>query len=432
MSLPIFRILDNNCGPMLLPYFNLVEATEIRLVCRSLYELIKKHQWDDKDAQVKHLLPWSRAFPQALSFRATMEFQFKSFREFELLKNCKFIDLCFNVSYLRDSDMQYLQNVQYLDLGNTNNNSIGDAGLKALTKIKTLRFKSHGVTDEGLRHLKGIHELSMENDLQITDAGISSLTSIYSLSIGPSASISLTDQAFLNIGAHLTVLSLSQLHNVVITDEALIASVALQQLYIDDCSKVVITNRGLAALSRVSVIRLTDLDGLVCDDEGFIQLKPLHLHLCCNENMKITDVGISAMAGLQSLVISNCLGLQISDEGLKSLDGIQSLDLSWNSHANIHITIMGLVALIGIKFLDLSETGVYFNREDVDFLQDSHINIDFLEYEDFIDEALMDEALMDEAFMDEDTELAYTEFMNENTYEFEVANLMTAENDSIS
>ena len=99
----------------------------------------------------------------------------------------KHVSLLGNIS-LTDDGLKHLMGIHTLNL--YRNKKITDDGLKHLTGIHTLNlYCNKNITDGGLKHLTGIHTLNLSNNENITDGGLKHLTSIHTLNLSNNENI---------------------------------------------------------------------------------------------------------------------------------------------------------------------------------------------------------------------------------------------------
>src|SRR4051812_35366123 len=101
-----------------------------------------------------HEFPW-RPYLAKLTFKVRQ--QCREFRQY-------------NFSYVHTLDL-------------TQFNEITNGDISWLSNIPSLIIHSHQITDQGLRHLKGIDSLSLRGNHQITDKGLAFLKGIQSLDL---------------------------------------------------------------------------------------------------------------------------------------------------------------------------------------------------------------------------------------------------------
>jgi serine/threonine protein kinase len=199
---------------------------------------------------------------------------------------------------------------------------VTDDGLKnlnGLTELTMLNLDSTKVSDEGLAHLKDLVQL---NDLRlfgtkITDAGIlhlKNMTQLSRLCLG--GRLQITDASILQIRRF---------------DQ-------LKQLHLDTSK---ITDAALPLLRRLEHLELLDLGGTMVTDEGiesviYIEsLKELVLY-----NTKITDESMRGISRMKNLEVLSFWLTSISDAGLDHLHRLTNL--KYVAARKSHITKDGL------------------------------------------------------------------------------------------
>jgi hypothetical protein len=377
-------------GELIMPYFSTIEAATLRGVCRRFHGVVTAYPWDDRDTYVFDLRTWAISFPHARYCKIGQSYAVLS-KDLGYLhgmchqRNLQRIDMVGNNNAcFGDWGVHQLKGIRHLDLRMCAEVELSDLGLSNLKGIKTLYFTARNVTDSGMYHLKGIQDLSVDGDIEITDRGLGLLAPhLQQLSIGSGYYVSITDAPFVKMSA-LVELSLYGLTHAELTDRTLRALTGLTSLSICACSRAVFTGAGIRALAGVKIITISNMDGVTCDDSAIAALAGVErLDLSSCRGVSITDAGIAAIAGVRILSLADCRGLQISDEGFMALAGISTLDLSWNRGARIQLSHIGIWALRGIHMLDMTDTDLYFTADEIAPLtaNGSYINTDLPEIE---------------------------------------------------
>ena len=299
-------------------------------------------------------------------------------------------DARLDVSKTASADLSCLSklqpdDVQYLDLANSDidNNSlrhvgrltglrilnlnytkITDAGIEHLSRLKKLRViwlsafgvheKGFGVGDKAMKVLATLPRLEWI-DLRLSkvgDVGLAELAKLKSLRYLGLAGTKITDAGLVHLKRlpHLRFLTLDgRGEKSKITDEGLKIVGGLRELWRLDLNATKVTDKGLVHLRGLTRLKWLCIDDTKVTEAGLKHLKPLtsleHLRLYIN----ITDEGAGHLAKVPSLRHLNC-HLQVSNQGLAELaklPHLESLDLAWEST----VTDAGLRHLAGKKSL---------------------------------------------------------------------------------
>ena len=251
-----------------------------------------------------------------------------------------------------DSSISLLQQLAHLDLGwNTLVTDAGVAALHSSLQILNLSHNGGGVTDSGLARLTGLTQLNLDNNRHISDAAFTAAGALAPL----------TPPGQQHWSHQLTSLSLGINHR--ITDAALSQLTALLYLSLS-CS--VVTDRGLAPLTRLQRLRLDNTPGV--SGRALAALKHLHSLSLRDTRDSVTDVDIrsGALTSLHTLELRP--GVRITDHGLSLLTGLTALALLSNDltdaalvpltaltrlglFRNANVTPAGLTHLTGLRSL---------------------------------------------------------------------------------
>ena len=203
------------------------------------------------------------------------------------------------------------------------------ASLKDARILTQLRLHNCGVTDEGLRSLRGLAQLTSLDLLgngpvastggQFTDQGLEHIGQLSNLTHLSVWNCQLTDQGVHSIG-RLTKLDFLELNSGHITDAGLRHLRPLQSLkwlYLHDTA---ITDEGMCELQGLKKLRLVSLNRARVTDRGLADIARLssleHLFLC---GTCITDDGISQLAGMKSLRFLDVSETQLTDRSVEDL-----------------------------------------------------------------------------------------------------------------
>jgi Leucine-rich repeat (LRR) protein len=243
------------------------------------------------------------------------------------------------LSKCTDADLKMLADLKSLGSLTLYRTAVTDAGLQALTAIKTLTTLDLGstkITDAGLKELAGLPALERLtlNGTQITGAGLKELTALKKL-----GSLSLADSK--------------------LTDEGLLALGELESLRSLDLSQTKITGSGLRHLSRLTSLENLTLSFTGLTDSGlqglpkWPELQQLSLH-----RTAVTDAGLKELAGLNALQHLTLSSTAVTGSGLKELTARKSLQRLELSSAKVTDEgLKGLAGLAALEMLDLDGNG---------------------------------------------------------------------------
>lgn len=235
---------------------------------------------------------------------------------------------------------------------------LGDAAMKAVSKIRTLRdlsVKESGVTDDGVRALEGMTQLTaltlsgngvtdagmkylagltnlqqldlsqtawVQSHMQITDKGLkdlSNLTALWDLSIGGLANV--TDAAL----KHLS--RLTELRNFSFAGSSVTSqSINFPKLESLDFSGEQVTDATLSNIDQHRDLQKLTLRYTAATDATMGRIAKLtELRRLTIDSYYITDAGIGQLRALPKLEHLELRATQVSDASLRSLAEIKSL-----------------------------------------------------------------------------------------------------------
>ncbi len=85
-----------------------------------------------------------------------------------------------NCRNIKDSDLQYLQNANTLDLSNTN---VSRKGIKYLSNVHTLNLSQTNITDGALQYLTKCHTLNISQCLKLTNKCLKYLSKCHTINL---------------------------------------------------------------------------------------------------------------------------------------------------------------------------------------------------------------------------------------------------------
>ena len=194
---------------------------------------------------------------------------------------------------------------------------ISDEGMKYLKGIKKLDIiNSDNITDKGLKYIEGVEELNIKKCRQITGEGLKHLKGIKKLDMSESEGLTNENMKYMEGIEEINVSRCKQ-----ITDEGIKYLKGVRKLNVSKCEKI--TDEGISELKGIEELNISNCYEIT--DEGISKLKGIkYLNVSTNQN--ITDAGLKNLQGIKILNISSCLN--ITSAGLKYLKGIHTLIMS--------------------------------------------------------------------------------------------------------
>ena len=192
-----------------------------------------------------------------------------------------------------------------------------------LPSLAAVALVESKVTDAGLRHMRGLTNLS---DLQlfftnqITDAGLEHLKGLKSLSQLELMGTQVTDAGLLHIKGftRLTVLDLEQTR---VTDAGLAQLREFTNLSRLNVSLTKVTDAGLVHLRGLTKLASLDLGGTEVTDSGLVHLDELtNLTYLGLMGTQVTDAGLLHLKVLTNLSILEINGAQVTSAGVQGLE----------------------------------------------------------------------------------------------------------------
>lgn len=177
---------------------------------------------------------------------------------------------------------------------------------KPITKIALAKLKLTDKQLEALAAFKGLEELDLGDNRQITDDGLVQLKDMDQLTKLRLANLSITGEGLVHISG------LGQLEHI---------NLALCNLLRDE---------GLSHLSGLTNLKHLDLASTGVTDDGVLSLKLLtQLEWLNLQNVPLTDTGLAALHGLTNLESLGLKGTEVTDVGVQklqeSLPGLQKI-----------------------------------------------------------------------------------------------------------
>jgi hypothetical protein len=278
-------------------------------------------------------------------------FDIKHFKNvFDIYPNLKELSLYRNEN-ITDEGLKYLKGIGELDLDENQNTK-----LKYLKGIQQLNLScNENITDKGLKYLQGIQKLNLYNSKKRITLCLDCICEILLFTKDQKTFLNclLLNK---NINYYLNNGGSYCGKNVEFYFERRSKNIKkyVYRLYdpeinfdIEDFKNVFVIYPNLQKLKYLKGIKKLDLNSNEnITDEGLKHLKGIkELYLYHNEN--ITDEGLKYLKGIKELDL--CCNTNITDEGLKYLQGIKELNLNCNKN----VTDEGLKYLKGIKVLHL-------------------------------------------------------------------------------
>ncbi|MEC7564817.1 MAG: hypothetical protein VX738_03955 [Planctomycetota bacterium] len=257
-----------------------------------------------------------------------------------------------------DADLTLLQQLEKLTSVRLNETQITDDGLETmgnLTNLTNLDLRGCNISNTGIAHLTGLTNLralrlSGESGLTTVDDGaladVGKLTNLKALfldhlwvgenltDLAPLQSLEelylaktlIDDDSLKAIQQHpkLKKLRISQTQ---ITDAGLEQLTTLTHLTDLDLSEnSVISDRGMAPISKITTLQKLNLWRVALSDEGIRQLAPLvNMQWLNLDNTSLSDAGLVHLSNMNKIAFLHLGSTTITDEGLHHLAGLTSL-----------------------------------------------------------------------------------------------------------
>lgn len=265
---------------------------------------------------------------------------------FKHLKNITTL-ICSSSNKLTDNTLISLPNLTHLDCGS---NKFTNEGLKHLSKLLYLKIVNEKkFTVQGYKHLinltdlycyTGIHPDIVRvlpalkkikyGNYNYTDYDISHLTNLRELSC--TINCRLTDTSF-NAFKYLTVLSITDCRNIIISDNALSDMHYLVGLTLINSSRLNLTDSALCNKTNLTYLQCDSIPLTDTALKTLTKLTTLHLY----EHEGITDQSVKTLTALTTLTCGS--NTNLTDNTLVSLPNLIYLDCG----TNINFTLVGLL-----------------------------------------------------------------------------------------
>ena len=243
------------------------------------------------------------------------------------IRNCK------NVT---DEGLRHLSNVHSVHILGSNM-SITDEGLKHLSNVRSIVLSSseelyHSVsakyftelkiTDEGLKHLSHIKKIEIGSSNEITNVGLSYLTSAHKITISDCPLV--TGDVFNKLHNLRSVV----MKNCKIDDISWVSSEHLRNISFCKCSSLFSLNT--IYLTGKNMVRITE--SFITDREiqNISNVHTLSLTFC----YIVTGPGLGKLKGISILKIIYCD--KVTSEGLRNLTNIKELHIYPSHHQTFH------------------------------------------------------------------------------------------------
>ncbi len=198
----------------------------------------------------------------------------------------------------------------------------GLKGIRAFTKLKTLKAHYTPVTDAVLKEWSGLKNLEILDltDSKVTDEGLKVVAGFKDLKELELSGTPVTDAGLLHLAElkKLEVLKLFHAENV--KDAGLKSLAGLTNLHELELNFTAINGSGLKDLATLTGLQKLDLSGTPLTDEGlknvaaFKDLQELSIY-----QTQVTDVGLKELTGLKKLRRLVLQGNKVSDGGIAEL-----------------------------------------------------------------------------------------------------------------
>ncbi|AZL89199.1 F-box/LRR-repeat protein [Megavirus baoshan] len=236
------------------------------------------------------------------------------------LKKIKLLVL--NDHTLSDNQLEYIQNIEHLEIYNASD-KITCQGLQKLNNLKILSLR-HSCDIDTISFIptNQIRTLDLKNCHQVTDSSLQYLPHLQTINL--SWCYKITDNGLKNL-QHVKNINLSGCYR--ITDNGLIYLNNANRINISYCIKI--TDTGLKHLQNVKNIKLgyhskSDIIGIEYFDCDYSKEK--YLKEIKNTKQLITDIGLSYLINTQTLSLLYCEN--ITDDGLQYLSKIKSISIN--------------------------------------------------------------------------------------------------------
>nr|WBF70610.1 putative F-box/LRR-repeat protein [Megavirus caiporensis] len=253
--------------------------------------------------------------------------------------------LILNDHTLCDNQLEYIQNIEHLEIYNASD-KITCIGLQKLNNLKILSLR-HSCDIDTISFIPTnlIRRLDLKNCHQVTDSSLQNLPHLETINL--SWCYKITDNGLKNL-QHVSNINLSGCYRV--TDNGLIYLSKANCINIKYC--INITDTGLKHLQNVKNVKLgyhsiNDIYMIEYFDYDHSKIK--YLKEVKNKNQLVTDTGLSHLINTKSLSLIYCKN--ITDNGLKCLSNIKYVSI--NNCPNING--------IGLKYLSNCQKINLFN-----------------------------------------------------------------------
>jgi len=262
--------------------------------------------------------------------------------------------------------LKELGNLKWLRIENVA--EFDDGGMKRLeeiTSLETLFIGRSGISDKGMRFLKGLsglEALGLWSNSQLTDKGLEHIKDLGQLKALRIDNAQITDEGLekLKESGMLRRLEFLSVNHTQVTDAGLEHLAGAGRLKELSLAGTRVGDGGLRYLAKLEKLEVLVLDDTKVSDPGAAYLKGLsNLKVLNLRNTQVTGGAINHLKGLSNLGQLWLGGTQVTDAGLAGLErltNLQSLDL-----ALTQVTDKGLAhlkALGGLKELSLKQTDV--------------------------------------------------------------------------
>lgn len=179
------------------------------------------------------------------------------------------------------------------------------------------------VNDDSLRHvrsLRGLINLSLSNNAQITDAGLVHLRSLTAIRHLALSRTKITDRGLTLLGG-LHELRLLHLSHTLVTDAGLKHIEPLTELQALYLTGTRVTNAGLRHLRSLGSLRMLSLSNTLVTDSGLAHLQLLKQLRQLDLGPHLSDAGLLSLQSLTALEELSVWGRRVTDAARENLDG---------------------------------------------------------------------------------------------------------------
>jgi len=251
----------------------------------------------------------------------------------------------------RDVDLDYLKGLA---------SKLKDLDSMQFRALTTLDLSGTSIDDNGLVHLKGLHELAILN-LSDTKAGqgsknLGQLARLREVRLDRTRTEDADLENISNIGG-LMVLSLERTD---VTDNGMKHLARLRELLWLNLNRTRVGSAGLSNLSSLTNVTVLSLADSLVDDIGIISLKKMEkLRSLDLSGSRVSDEGVSHLRNFESLKSLNLSETQVTNLAISHIVMNKKLTSLFIRHTEVNDKCLDSIRKMKeLSFVDLSETKV--------------------------------------------------------------------------